>query len=61
MNAPRVTQEQRDFAVKLVAVKAEAGQLGLWKTLQALEAAVTEVGWELAEKLGDKPRKKKQS
>lgn len=41
----------REFAAKVVALKAEAGEIGLLKTMHALEPAVTEVGEEIAELL----------
>lgn len=39
------------FASEVAILKFRAGNLGLIKTMQALEAAVTAVGYELAEKI----------
>lgn len=36
------------FAETLVRAKAEAGELGLYRTMRALDGATQEVGWELA-------------
>ncbi len=44
-----MTKEEKDFVIRLVQMKYEAGVLGLWKTMHALEEPVTAVGWELAE------------
>lgn len=49
-----MSDEIRDFVNRLVQMKAEAGQLGLWKTMQALEGPVTTVGYEWAEMMEDK-------
>lgn len=46
--AQRLINDQ-DFAVRLSYMMAEAGQLGLFRTMQALHEAVRQVGWELAE------------
>lgn len=40
-----------DFQVRLAMLKAEAGQLGLYKTMHKLDAALKEVGFELADKV----------
>lgn len=53
-----ITDEQRAFAAKVVALKAEAGRLGLYQTMQALEPATQTVGWELAERMGGKSSKR---
>lgn len=50
---------QRDFAAKLVSIKHEAGVLGLFKTMHALEAGVKAVGWEIAENIKKTPIKGK--
>jgi hypothetical protein len=42
-------EEKKQFAADIVRIKAKAGQLGLFKTMQALEAGVKAVGWEIAE------------
>lgn len=44
-----LTLARLDLAARLAAMKAEAGKLGLWKTLQALDAATNAVGWEIAD------------
>lgn len=44
-----LSREQLDFPIKLNALKAEAGRLGLWRTHHAIDAATTAVGWELAD------------
>ena len=46
-----MTQAKRDFATEIVLIKHKAGSLGLFKTMQALEEAVKQVGWEIAEQL----------
>jgi hypothetical protein len=38
-----------EFASALMLMKHRAGQIGLFKTMQALEPATQAVGWELAE------------
>lgn len=43
-----LTPEQRAFAGEVQAIKEKAGRLGLYRTMQALEPATQEVGWELA-------------
>lgn len=52
-----VTQERRkaidDFISRLALMKEEAGRLGLYQTMQALEIPVTKVGYELAEILSE--------
>ena len=42
-------KEERQFASDLMLMKARAGQLGLFKTMHALEPATQKVGWEIAE------------
>lgn len=49
-NPMQIKITKRDFAVKLAMLMAEAGNLGLYKTMQQLHEAVRIVGWELAEK-----------
>lgn len=38
----------REFASRLVLVKVEAGRLGLWRTMHALDKGTQAVGWEIA-------------
>jgi hypothetical protein len=38
----------------IVLIKHRAGELGMFKTMHALESAVTEVGWEMADYLEGK-------
>jgi hypothetical protein len=40
------TPTLESFVAELVALKNEAGRLGLWKTMHALDEATTAVGWE---------------
>jgi len=47
-------KELKQFAVEVAAIKAKAGQIGLFKTMQKLEPAVQQVGWEIAEIMGRK-------
>ena len=42
-------EKANQFTIKVVQLKHEAGVLGLYKTMHALEAGVTAVGWEIAE------------
>lgn len=46
----------REFCSEVALLKFRAGNLGLFKTTQALEVAVTAVGYEVAEKLQNKRR-----
>lgn len=46
----------RDFANQLALMKHKAGELGLLKTMHAMEPATQAIGWEIAEML-DKERK----
>lgn len=39
----------RDLPLKVVQLKAEAGRLGMFRTMHALEAATHAVGYELAD------------
>ena len=52
-------QDLKDFAAELVAAKARAGELGLYKTMQALEPAVTAVGYEIAEIIENQEKSRK--
>ena len=40
-----------EFCTEVALLKHRAGELGLFKTMHALEEGVTAVGWEVAEKL----------
>jgi hypothetical protein len=37
------------FIIDLTSMKASAGQLGLWRTMQAIDSATNAAGWELAD------------
>lgn len=37
----------KDFAIRLGAMHAEAGQLGLYEVMHKIHAAVQAVGWEI--------------
>lgn len=39
----------KDFAAEVVILKHKAGDLGLYKTMHAIEPATQAVGWEIAE------------
>ena len=43
-----------DFCAEVALLKEKAGSLGLYKTMQALDAGVQKVGWEVAEKIEGK-------
>lgn len=54
-------RKHEDFIRRLNALKTEAGQLGFYRTMHALDAATQQIGWEVAShrdpaqrKLGDK-------
>jgi hypothetical protein len=51
-------QKWRDLAAQAVAFKAELGKHGLLKTMHKMEEVVTEIGYEMAEKITgeDQPR-----
>jgi hypothetical protein len=56
-----LNRKHEDFIHRLVAIKEEAGRLGFYRTMHALDGAVQEIGWEVAShrdpaqrKLGDK-------
>ncbi len=44
----------KEFCLKLVRLKDEAGRLGLFRTMHAMDHAVKEVGWEMAESAAKK-------
>lgn len=46
---PIAKLDRNEFASALMLMKHRAGQLGLFKTMHALEPATQAVGWELAE------------
>lgn len=46
-----MTDQQQQFACQLAAMKAEAGRLGLWRTMHAMDAALLEVGFEIGDSL----------
>lgn len=48
---PIAKLEAHEFASALMLMKVRAGQLGLWKTMHALEPATQAVGWEMAEQI----------
>lgn len=41
----------KQFAADLMLMKVTAGQLGLFKTMHAIEPATQAVGWEIAERI----------
>lgn len=43
--------EARELATQLTTIKAALGQLGLFKTMHALDTAVQEIGYEIEEHL----------
>lgn len=47
-------QERRQFVAELAAIKHRAGQLGMWRTMQHLDRAASEAGYELADLLTGK-------
>lgn len=50
MTTTPIAKLSRDeFASALMLMKVRAGQLGLFKTMHAIEPATQAVGWELAE------------
>lgn len=48
----KLPEGAHDLAKDITVLKYRAGQLGLWKTMHALEPATQAVGWEMAEILG---------
>lgn len=44
-----LAEARREVAIRIVQLKADIGSLGLFKTMHAMEEAVTAVGWEIAE------------
>ena len=48
---------RKTIATEIVLLKAKCGELGLFRTMHAMESAVQTVGWELAEMRDPKQRK----
>lgn len=44
-------KEKREFCTEVALLRHRAGELGLFKTMHALEHGVQAVGWEVAEHL----------
>ena len=44
-----LSREALNFPTEIILLKSKAGELGLWRTHHALDAATTAVGWELAD------------
>ncbi len=53
-NTPWTREDVDDFIGRLVAMKSQAMDMGLYKTGHALEPAVTKVGYELEEIMSGK-------
>lgn len=49
MHANKLRGKRRGFASRLAGMKAEAGALGLYRTLHALDNATSTVGWEITD------------
>lgn len=49
MSDEGLERQRRKFAVDLAQMKVRAGNLGFWRTMQALDAATNAVGYELAD------------
>lgn len=66
MTKTQIRQGRIDLCLELVVIKNRAGQLGMFKTMHALDHATQAVGWERAELMenpaiefrGLKPRRK---
>jgi len=43
-----LNQQRIDFARELTTIKDRAARLGLWRTMHALDRAIQEIGWEIA-------------
>lgn len=61
-----LAHKHQDFINRLVAIKEEAGRLGFYRTMHALDGALQQIGWEVAShrdpsqrKLGDKYMKER--
>ena len=44
-------EERKQFCSEVAMLKHKAGELGMFRTMHALEAGVTEVGYELADQI----------
>ena len=49
--SPTDMDKTRDFIRRLVSMKDEAGRLGLFKTMHAMDEATRAVGYEFADKI----------
>lgn len=49
MNQRDLEARRASLVADLTTLKAEAGALGLWRTLHALDQATNTAGWELAD------------
>lgn len=52
-----LARKHEDFIQRLVAIKEEAGRLGFYRTMHAMDAAVQEIGWEVASRRDPAQRK----
>lgn len=52
-----IRKSRREFLLELVTTKNRAGELGLWKTMHALDKGTQAVGWEMAEIYAAGPEK----
>ena len=59
VHAAKAVEAAKAFIVDLVRLKARAGELRLYKTMQALEAPIQAVGWEVADLVGTTPEYRK--
>lgn len=62
-----LNRKHEDFIRRLNALKTEAGKLGFYRTMHALDEATQQIGWEVAShrdpsqrKLGDRYMKERQ-
>lgn len=46
---PSLHADRRRLCETLILAKAEAGRVGLWKTMHALNTATDAIGWEVAD------------
>ena len=51
MTKTQIRNGRFNFTLELVAAKNRAAELGLWKTMHALDKATQAIGWERAELL----------
>ncbi len=54
LDHPGTLQDCKDLASDLMLMKARAAELGMWKTMHAIEPATKAVGYELADMLAGK-------